>query len=159
MTLLTHKVNLLEISESHEKMNYSISIGIYFKGDKLDPRLLTESLGVSPTKQQKNGEVVVLKTGEKVKKNIGLWAIVSNTNSPRISDHFDQIKEKLEKIASCRVVLLSIPNIEEAYIDLFVCSLSGEEEVENIFCLDSKQLKLFSDLNLELRVTSGFAKE
>ena len=144
-------------------LRYSISLGLYLRGERLDPDSVTKILGINPTKSQKKDERNFTPTGMEYRKNIGLWALLTDSPSSNISDHFDQISSNLEKISRSSVVLgnhlLELPGVDEGYIDVFVCGVVDEEGGDCEFILTDLQVKLVGKIGLPVRFTVTTVKK
>jgi hypothetical protein len=67
--------------------DYTKGVGIYIRGERLNPNLVTMALGVKPTFSRKKGERWV-KSAEKRSAivKIGVWSLRNHSNTGPISD-------------------------------------------------------------------------
>ena len=103
-------------------VSQKIHVGLYLRGDKLDPDLLSAIVGTIPSAWQRKGETVATSTGRIVTKNIGLWALISESES--LSQSIDEVIRLADKplkwTETERQALTSLPGVEEGYIDIFI---------------------------------------
>ena len=120
-------------------------ISIYLKGVNLNPEDVTNQIGTCPTSSQKKGDKSSTPTGAMVEKKTGLWSL-SVASSEGTSGLLGQLVTRLTKNKSS---LAELPNVEEAYIDVFVAVYvddSGGEKAE--FHFDEKCITALCELRL-----------
>ncbi len=128
-----------------------ISVGIYFRGNNLNPALITEMIGILPSESQYKGEERTTSTNYTVKAKIGIWAIISNLKSCRLSDHIDHLTLKFAEIG---VDLDDLPGVQEKYVDVFFASDADEAgECTCEFQLSRKNVSALGQLGIAVRFT------
>ncbi|MFY0186245.1 hypothetical protein ACTT2I_02240 [Stenotrophomonas sp. PUT21] len=100
---------------SAERMTCDLTL--FLKGDALDPRLLTDLLGVQPTKAHAKGRVWTTSAGTEVTDRNGLWMLSLTGGLSDVSSLILRLHAIIEK--SCRPVL-QLPGVSEAFIDFLV---------------------------------------
>ena len=135
-------------------LSYSILVSLYFYGDLLDPDVITDCLGVTPTKSFKLGDEHVTVLGGRVVRKTGLWALQSETNSVQLSDHIEQLANNLIKIANRKRVLAELPNVDETYLDIFVCGGTDKDGGDAKFEISPRHLKIISELGARVKFTA-----
>jgi len=133
-------------------------VALYLYGDKLNPAVATEKLGVNPTSSRYKGQVVVgRKTGrEFAPAKIGVWVLDVDSKSLNLSDH---IKILASKFGSGHIPFLEIEGVEEAEIDVFIAGDTDDECHGKVrFELNNEAIAALAHLSLPLRFTASFAK-
>jgi hypothetical protein len=90
---------------------------LFLKGDALDPHLLTDLLGVQPTKAHAKGRVWTTSGGTEVTEKNGLWMLSLTGGLSDVSSLILRLHAVIEK--SGRPVL-QLPGVSEAFIDFLV---------------------------------------
>lgn len=125
-------------------------VALYLRGDLLDPDLVTQSVGIEPSKAQRKGERLVTSTGHEVIAKLGLWALVVESDSSSLDAHLTRLADSLPP----GLALSSIVGVEEAYVDIFVALASdtdGDARCE--LDVSPKSLELLARLGLPVRIT------
>lgn len=104
-------------------------------GDQLDPEIIIELLGCSPTISRKKGDVIIgQKTGNKRDAGFGIWRLRASEKSPENLD--GQVQEILGQLTNDMKVWKSLGSRFE--LDLF-CGIFMNEENEGM-AISSKTL-------------------
>ena len=103
-------------------------MAIYIYGDKLQPKDVTEALGLEPRSCAVKGDVRVVVDGKEIKEKRGRW-------SYRVADHTSDIEDLifdfLQKIPP-DVSIIDIKGVDDAALDLLVMqdmTLDNDSEV------------------------------
>ncbi|MEA9590103.1 DUF4279 domain-containing protein [Xanthomonas sp. WHRI 10064A] len=105
------------------KSELSIEVALYLKGDELEPSVVTEMLGVEPTKSHAKGKSWLTSSGKEVVEKTGLWKFSLRT----VGDGYSEIIQGVCNVAVRGVVPCSIiPGVTNAFIDIFVGENSDE---------------------------------
>jgi len=99
-----------------------ITVALYLRGDQLQPHSISKLLGIDPSDSQEKGQLSG-KSNDFVAK-IGIWSLKSQTDSPVITDHVDEVLQMLRRSS---IPLDQIEGVEEAYLDIFV-ALDDEDD-------------------------------
>ena len=127
-----------------------ISVGLFVRGEKLDPDHVTARLGVSPTIRQIKGEARTAPDGRQVHAKEGLWARVLD------ADDVAEIDRLLGAVSSGSLTLGGIMNVTDAYFDVFIASESDAGRADLAFNIDAATLAAIGGTGLPLRMTLAF---
>lgn len=127
-----------------------ISVGLFVRGENLDPDHVTARLGVSPTIKQIKGETRIAPDGRHVHAKEGLWA--------KVLDAADvaEIDRLLGAVSSGSLTLGGIANVTDAYFDVFVASESDAGRADLAFNIGATTLAAIGGTGLPLRMTLAF---
>lgn len=135
-----------------------ISVRIYFQGNDLEPSVLTDLLGVEPSRSHKFGEERTNRQGKVLVAKIGLWTWQSTDQAEAmtLSDHVQKLWATFKESADC---MSKLPNVERAWIDVHVLhDVPTTDSNEACFDLDAKALLALSQLGLPVEFTVGFVE-
>jgi hypothetical protein len=133
--------------------NYVISVGLYLRGDELDPKFISKKLGVIPSESQYKGEEKITSTNHKYITKIGVWALISESESDSciVADHIDQLTSK---IISKKVSITELAGVQEAYVDVFIAADADDKgECTCEFQLIKENIEALERLGLPVRFT------
>jgi hypothetical protein len=140
------------------KPKYLLNVSICFNGDALDPAKISELLGVTPTTSLLKGEKRSGRLNREYVSKIGVWILVIEKDVDTIA--LPAIVEELvEKIGAKRIPLSRIPDVEDAYVDVFIATTSrsdGEGTCE--FELSAQNIAALNALGLPIRFTVAVTK-
>lgn len=136
-----------------------IIVGLYLRGDDLDPMIVSKRLGIIPSRSQYRGEEKATSTKKKYIAKIGLWALIeeSDTSDPsRLSVHINHLTSKVNIGES---TIYGIDGVQEAYIDVFIAKNSDEDgEGTCEFELSKENITALQTSGLPIRFTVSFTK-
>lgn len=136
--------------------DYLITVGLYFRGDKLDPAVVSTTLGISPTESHWKGEQRVTSAGSKFVTKTGLWKLISGSASKVLSDHLDDLSSKIRP----DVDLGNISGVEDAFVDVFFCASANDDGGGDCdFQLRKENLNALQRLGLPVRFVLSVVKE
>lgn len=92
-------------------------VTLYFRGDDLNPELITKHLSVNPTDIRRKGEKRLGNQGRSYINKTGIWSLQATSTSQELSDHIQEITSKIGDLRNIR----SITDIEDAFVDVFLC--------------------------------------
>lgn len=124
-----------------------VSIGLFVRGENLDPDNVTARLGAAPTIRQTKGQARVAPDGRQIEAKGGLWARVID------ADDVADVDKLLATVASGAVGLGSIADVAEAYFDLFVACESEKGRTDLAFRIDTSTMTAVAAAGLPLRMT------
>jgi hypothetical protein len=133
---------------------YSTSVSICLRGDKLDPDLITNILGVKPSRSQYRGEKRVTPQGREYTKKNGAWTISidSNTTDPIIL--CDDINKLTSTFGIPPTSLHNLEGVEDAYIDVFIAADPDEDGGGSCaFQFNEQNVTALSKLGLPIHFT------
>ena len=141
-----------------------IMLGLYLRGNALDPCDITAILGISPDYQQVKGESVPSSAGRAITRTIGVWSIKVDAASENIAEplaeFFTRLNGLIEWGARNSSTLLSLPGVDEGYVDMFVCgSLDTDDQGKVEVEIQPDQVALLAKLHLPLRITFELVRE
>ncbi|MGV1759078.1 DUF4279 domain-containing protein [Rhizobium sp. A22-96] len=126
------------------------SVAIYMHGDNLDPRRVTELLGIKPDASWTSGEERRLSSGASVSAKTGMWTL----SVPLADDDIDDILKKLTgALGENFSRISSVPGIESAYADIFVCISREQSDAGYTLKLPNSELSTIANAGLDLQVT------
>lgn len=129
--------------------DYKITVAVYLRGDSLDPVFISNVIGVNPTRSQYKGQKNLTSTNREFLSKIGMWSLVSESCSSKISDH---VNDLFSQIGGCELVLSSISGVDEAYVDIFIASTTdGANDASCDFDLNEAALSALATLALPVR--------
>lgn len=134
-----------------------IIVAVYLRGDLLKPESVSQVLGVKPSRFQEKGELRITSTNRSFHTKVGLWGLISQSDSSAISDHIDEL---VSKLGNPVIPLKEIDGVQEAYLDIFMAIASDDEAEKTVdFELSSEQMEKLNRLGLPVRVTITVGKE
>jgi hypothetical protein len=138
------------------KQKELISVGLYLRGDNLDPKIVTKKLGVVPSDAQYRDEKKITSTQREYRTKIGLWALIAESESVKLSDLIKQVTAKVKLDAKA---LHNIEAVQEAYLDVFIARDSDEDgEGTTEFELSNDNISDIARLGLPVNFTVTFVK-
>jgi len=134
--------------------DYKIIVGLYLRGDDLDPVFVSEKLGVSPSRSQYKGERKVTSTNCEYIAKIGMWALIEESDTSDtsvLSVHIDQLASK---VGMGGITFRDIEGVQEAYVDVFIAADADEDgEGTYEFQLNGQNVTVLHQLGLPVRFT------
>jgi hypothetical protein len=115
-------------------------------GDELDPDTITQALGVPSTYARRQGEVLPGADPRTKPAKEGVWSFSVNFEHDSVDDELAQMIARLN-----RVNIPALPNVVDAYVDVFVASEGKGDETS--FELSSETIRLLAQCEVPLRVT------
>ena len=94
-----------------------LTLAIYVKGVSLDPIEITSLLGIDPSKSQHFGQQRLTSTMRSIVAKTGLWAYLVESDTATVAELVHQFAERFK---DCTQKLNTLPNADEAYLDLFI---------------------------------------
>jgi hypothetical protein len=133
------------------KTNIIISVSLYLRGANLDPKLVSEKLGINPSSAQYKGEKKITSTNREYVAKIGVWELDADTKSPALSDHLDQLTSMINTQG---IAIRSIAGVDEAYIDIFIAADANEDGGGTLeFELNKENIAALERLGLPIHYT------
>lgn len=130
------------------------AVAVYLHGDDLVPDVVTEQLGVAPTKSWCKGQERDIKT-RKIKSKTGLWQLKLEAESSILDDYVSELVEKLRLKAVQNV--LEIPGVDRAVFD--VLYIAEAAQLSHTVLLEARSLRRISDLGLSMTMNFGILSE
>lgn len=127
---------------------------VYVHGDNLEPKELTELLGIKPDASWKSGEKRLLSSGTAVQTKTGMWTL----SVPLMDGDLDHILAKLiEAFGENFLRILSVRGIDSAYADIFICISQEQSDAGYTLKLPNSELLAIANAGLDLQVTISVA--
>jgi hypothetical protein len=132
-----------------------VAVSLYFWGDKLDPKHLTELLGVEPSISRAKGETETTSTNKVVTAKIGVWGFSTDTELKDVSlaNHIELLRSRL---GESWTKVHALPDVEDACVDVFVAIEALKDGTEAGFELSPQNLAGLQQLGLPIRFTVAF---
>jgi Domain of unknown function (DUF4279) len=131
-----------------------LSISLCFKGDTLDPEIISETLGITPSKTLRKGQTRRTQTDKEVVSQTSLWELTTHghIDSAKFSDHLSYIKDCLGlRLTSIR----TLPNLDEGFVDVFISGESENEQAGTVeFTITPQDTEFLSIMGLPVRFTA-----
>src|SRR5438046_1272371 len=108
------------------KPKYLLDVSICLNGDALDPARISELLGVTATTSRRKGEKRFIPSNREVVAKIGVWILLIEKDLNTI-DLPPIVEELVEKIGAKRTALSRIPDVDNAYVDVFIATKSESD--------------------------------
>jgi Domain of unknown function (DUF4279) len=124
-------------------------LGLYLRGERLDPVALTALLGVTPTSTRTRGQTRALRSGHSVETKVSVWHVKVTAGSPTecVSALVTRFGDRLPDLSR-------LPGVEDAFLDMFVTFEPGKDEgTEMRVEWDSTALRQLAECGLPLEVT------
>ena len=102
-----------------------IQVGLYVRGETLDPERVSSELGIAPTDSQYKGKRSATSTERLVVAKLGVWSLVVESDTGLLSDQLDILLARMP-MGDISAPIYKIPGVEEAYIDIFVDRIGNE---------------------------------
>ncbi|MFZ5674133.1 MAG: DUF4279 domain-containing protein [Pseudomonadota bacterium] len=134
-----------------------VSVALLIYGANLDPDQISQILRTKPTHAQRKNDRHVTSTGRIVIRKTGLWKFGVKIDSPEVDDHLRVLAEHLEPLVRALkeqgLTLDKLPNVEEAFVDIFRVETSMWEQV---LTLSPDNARLLADLRVPIKVTVAY---
>ena len=133
------------------------SVSIYFKGEHLNPQVLTDLFEIQPTRAHKKGHRWVTSSGREVSEKSGLWTFSIGGSE----DVGRGLADLIARFATARVKDFSkIPGVDQSFVDVFV-AVDADEDGGGIveFELDSECLRALHSLGLPVQFSINVVRE
>ncbi len=130
-------------------------VTLYFRGDNLEPDVITKQLGVLPTDTRRKGEERHGKQGRVYTNRTGIWKLRAATVSNELSEHIEELTSKFKK----EKIVSDIMCVEEAFIDVFLCYDRLGESDSYCFELTEENIRNISLLGVSVQFTVSSYKE
>jgi len=138
-----------------------ISLTLRYLGDNLDPKFVTEALGISPTESQIKGDEIVSQSGKSrfIKKGFWEWSIKSDCSDQAEERDESGILVQLDRLVSSfessfrevMHILDAQPNCEHFWIDIHVIVDNDGSSIS--FPLSNKSMRTLSKTGLLIDFT------
>ncbi|MFG6448904.1 DUF4279 domain-containing protein [Roseateles sp. BYS180W] len=136
--------------------NKKVMVGLYLKGDDLEPQQITESIGIVPTISHGRGEAQRTTSGREFVTKTGVWGFVIDEDPAEV---VDVVASLIAALGQHKESLANLPQVQEAYIDVFVAADSDEDgEGTCEMALTALQVKVLSSYGLPIRFTVSMGK-
>lgn len=133
-----------------------VMVGIYLKGHDLDPREITEAIGITPTVAHGRGETQKTSSGHEFVTKTGVWGFVIDEDPAEV---VDVVASLIAALGRQEDSLANLPQVEYAYIDIFVAADSDEDgEGTCEMALTDLQIKALSNYGLPICFTVSIGK-
>jgi hypothetical protein len=137
--------------------DYKIIVALYLRGDSLDPELISNTIGIIPTKSKYKGQKNITSTNREFYSKIGMWALIADSVSYNVADHINSL---VLQIGKCGNTLRGISGVDDAYVDIFIAARADEDgEGTCNFELDVEMLASLAKLELPVRFSVGVVNE
>lgn len=137
--------------------DYKIIVALYLRGENLNPDAVTIALGISPSRSQRKGEKKITSTNREYVTKIGLWGLISDSDSCLIADHISLLASVIPWDSD---TFRMLDGVQEAYIDIFVAATADEDgEGACEFELSKENLVVLERIGLPVRLTVTVGKE
>lgn len=134
-----------------------IDVALYLRGDAIDPVLITNSLGVDPSKAHTKGAKRRIASGAELISKTGLWELTSEEQSTSVSKHLSWIQERIRYSDKS---LLSLPGVTDAELNVFIAlgiQKDGAETYET--ALSVAQLSWLSTIGASLSISVIYVED
>ncbi|SEA75030.1 protein of unknown function [Nitrosospira multiformis] len=133
-----------------------IIVTLYLRGDDLDPEVVTKKLGIRPSRFQRKGEKKVTSTKHEYLAKMGTWGLIADSESCLLADHITALASN---IVADGDVLIKLPGVQEAYIDIFIAPTAGQDGGTRELELSKENLTQLARMGLPVRLTISHVKE
>jgi hypothetical protein len=139
--------------------DYKIIVGLYLRGDDLDPTLITKKLGINPSRSQYKGEKKTTSTEQEYVAKIGMWAVIEESDTSDTSILSAHINSLASKVKMGGTIANGLDGVQEAYIDVFIAKDSDEDgEGTCEFELSKEDFTALKHSGLPVRFTVSIVK-
>lgn len=131
---------------------FDASISLVLRGDRLDPDIITDQFGVTPSRAQHKGVKQKFSSGAEYTTKIGLWAYDIKIYSNTISQNVDLLSSifSSKKLPESNLFEKNI-----SFIDVFIIADTNDEgEITFDFELTSENLTALKELGLPVLFTT-----
>ena len=136
--------------------SYMIDVSIFLRGDELDPKSISNKLGVTPSSSQYANEKRISSSNQEYVTKIGVWELAAESRSFILSDHINELTAKLKSANYLR----HIEGVQEAYVDVFIASDADEDgEGTFEFELSEENIAALAQIGLPIRFTAALVKK
>lgn len=130
-----------------------ISATLIVSGDLLDPEEITKILNVTPHASKRKGDVKTFKSQKSIIAKFGLWEWRSRDPSGTLTVN-DHVAAIANTFATVYDELLSLPNAENAWIDLHFVAGDNAEDASSVgFLMSPETITALFKTGLPVEVT------
>lgn len=141
-------------TEHRRYQKSTCSVGLYLRGDFLDPVSVTSTLGCYPSRSWLRGDRKTTSSGQSIVRKSGLWSLVEHSSG---SDYQRLTENILSKISGVGNLFSTLDNLEEAEIAFFVaCDAIEASEVNFEYQLASDTIQRVAKLGVTLSFAISF---
>lgn len=131
-------------------------LSLYLRGDGLNPKKISELIGLDATEGYCKGDIWVTSSNKKVVEKTGLWSFTHSVDTDNVEGELSKFLSMLSK----DINFGKLPGVTDAFIDIFLANNAYEYGGgEGGFTLDPQCLARLSDLALPFQVTISIVKE
>lgn len=130
-------------------------VSLYLHGENLDPSHVSSQLGITPTRSHFKGQKEIISPNHEITKKAGVWVFTAETRSEYLSDHIDELARKINVDRN----LEEIMGIEEAYIDIFMCTKCSKDSCASGFEMSKTNIAALGRFGLPVKFTVTFVDE
>lgn len=131
-------------------------VSLYLHGKDLDPVYVSAQLGNSPTRSHFKGQKEIISPNREITKKAGVWVLSATTTSKNLSDHIDELAEKIKVDQN---FIEGIVGVEEAYIDIFMCTKCSKDSCTSEFEMSKTNVAALNKFGLPVKFTITFVEE
>jgi hypothetical protein len=139
------------------KPKYLLNVSLCLIGEALDPEAISKLLGVTATTSRRKGEKRLIPSNKEIVSKVGVWILGFEKDLDTI-DLPAIVEELVERIGSNKAVLNGIPDVEDAYVDVFIATKSEDSGATCEFQLSAQNIAVISELGLPVRFTVAVVK-
>jgi hypothetical protein len=141
------------IKEMEQTANHiSYYIGLYIRGEMLDPTLVSRVLDKEPDYLHKTGDKFPLRSGGFGTRNISIWSLSIKGEKKDINDainHFCELHlEKFELFSNSGGSILNIEGVDEAYVDILVLAPDNKKSI--FFNIGQKEIQILAKFGVSI---------
>ena len=139
------------------KSKYLLNVSICLIGETLDPAAISKLLGVTATITRRKGEKRLIPSNKEVTSKVGVWILGFEKDQDTI-DLSAIVAELAEKIGNNKALLSGIPDVENAYVDVFIATKSEDSGGTCEFQLSAQNIAAINELGLPVQFTVAVVK-
>jgi len=139
------------------KPKYLLNVSMCLIGKALDPAAISKLLGVTATTSRRKGEKRLIPSNREVVSKVGVWILALEKDLDTI-DLPAIVAELVEKIGNNKALLNRIPNVEDAYVDVFIATKSEDSSGTCEFQLSAQNIAAINELGLPVQFTVAVVK-
>lgn len=128
----------------------SWNVTLYFRGQDLDPGVITKTLGFAPTRSRQRGKLEISSSGREVHPKVGVWAWAVQSEDADLGVHVAMLSRRLAGAGDLR----NIDNVEDAFIDVHLVSTrEADRDGQAFWSMSPQLLRRMAELQLPVNWT------
>lgn len=134
-----------------------ITVGLYIRGDLIDPQDVTRRLGINPSRSHFKGEIKKTRSGTEYSEKTGFWTLIADINSTLLDEHIAKLGELLGwngvNASASMFAIIKLKQLNEVFVDILFCDEFPSMDSSQSFCMSEASLHFLHTLQVQVHFT------